>query len=67
MYMVLLLVIKTKLEDWGDKWITCRARKGDFSVLTSMETIKLEECAVRDGVTGGMEEAAVYRLARTLI
>ena len=31
--------------------------KDDFSVLTSMERIKLEECAVRDGVRGGMKEA----------
>jgi len=38
--------------------------KGDFSMLTSTERIKLEKCAVRDGVRGGMKEAEGSRLSR---
>lgn len=33
------------------------AMKDDFSMLTSTERIKLEKCAVREGVRGGMKEA----------
>ena len=41
--------------------------KDDFSVLTSIERIKLEECAVRDGVRGGMKEAEEFCLSCPLI
>lgn len=41
--------------------------KDDFSVLISMERIKLEKCAVRDGVRGGMKVAEESHLSRPLI
>lgn len=33
------------------------AIKDDFNMLTSTERIKLEQCAVRDGMRRGMKEA----------
>lgn len=43
------------------------AIKDDFSLLTSTERIKLEQCAVRDGMRGGMSEAEESCLSCLLI
>lgn len=53
--------------DWGDEWIPWMAMKDDFSMLTSTERIKLEKCAVREGVRGGMKEAEESCLSCLLI
>lgn len=41
--------------------------KDDFSMLTSIERIKLVKCVVRDGVRRGMNEAEESPLSYLLI
>lgn len=41
--------------------------KDDFSVLASIERIKLEKCAARGGIRRGMKEAEESGLSHPLI
>lgn len=47
--------------------MNCMVMKDDFSMLTSMERIKLEKCGVRDVMRGGMKETEESHQSHLLI